>query len=38
MREERHDEAQDAESQYSKGLFGGGGNGRHVRPATPRTE
>jgi hypothetical protein len=42
MREMQHDEAQPQserdESQYSRGLFGGGGNGRHVRPFLPRTE
>lgn len=26
------------ESQYSKGLFGGGGVGRSVRPCIPRAE
>jgi hypothetical protein len=33
MREEQYDEAQ-----YSKGLFGGGGVGRGVRPYIPRSE
>ena len=37
MRNESHDESHD-ESQFSKGLFGGGGVGRTVRPHEPRPE
>lgn len=33
MREEQHEE-----SQFAKALFGGGGNGRNVRPHSPRSE
>jgi hypothetical protein len=33
MRHESHDD-----SQFGKGLFGGGGVGRVVRPVAPRTE
>ena len=38
MREDQREETQYSESPYSKGLFGGGGNGRMVRPYRPRTE